>query len=160
MTATSSPLGDGVAGVFHTLETMRALVNEWRKNLEIRNTAISIIYLQPEKDEFAHVNALFEYVRDHIKYIKDINNVETISAPLKTLQSGIGDCDDQCILLATLAESVGIPSKFILAGYNDNQFEHVYCSLFANGVWVDCDPTENYHLGWAPPDPTVYHEEF
>lgn len=151
----------GVAGVFQTLARMRHEVNEGRKSMLIRNAAISIVFLQPEKNEWNQANALFEFVRDNIKYIKDIHNVETISTAEKTLETQIGDCDDQCILLASLAESVGIPSMFVVAGYNSSDaFEHVYVCLFADGEWIPCDPTEASIFGWAPPEPLIYAEEF
>jgi transglutaminase-like putative cysteine protease len=151
----------GVAGVFQTLRKMREAVIRGRRSMKIRQAALSIVFLQPEKNEFMQANALFEFVRDYIKYIKDVNEVETVSTAEKTLESQIGDCDDQCILLASLAESVGIPTKFVLAGYNSNQsFEHVYCALFVGDEWICADPTEANVFGWCPPKPLIYFEEF
>jgi transglutaminase-like putative cysteine protease len=161
VTATSRAMRSGVAGVFQTLRRMRDEVIAGRRSMTIRNAALSIVFLQPEKNEYQQANALFEFVRDNIKYIKDIHEVETISTAEKTLESKVGDCDDQCILLASLAESVGIPSMFVVAGYTTlDSFEHVYPRLFVDGMWVDCDPTESNVFGWAPPDPLIYAEEF
>lgn len=159
--ATSHAMRVGVAGVFQTLAQMRREVLAGRKSMIIRNAALSVVFLQPEKSEWHQANALFEFVRDHIRYIKDIHQVETISTAEKTLETKIGDCDDQCILLASLAESVGIPSMFVLAGYNSpEEFEHVYCALFVDSEWIPCDPTEANVFGWAPPEPLIYSQEF
>ncbi len=160
MTATSCAMALGVAGVFQTLARMRDEVRRGRVSMKVRQAALSIVYLQPEKNEFAQANAIFEYVRDHVRYIKDIHQVETISSAEKTLDTQVGDCDDQCILFASLCESVGIPTKFIIAGYNHPEiFEHVYCAVWINDQWIPCDPTEPNIMGWEPPESLIYAEE-
>ena len=77
-----------------------------------------------------------------------------------TLQGRIGDCDDQVVLLATLLESVGYPTRFVVAGYNvPGQLEHVYLQALLDGQWVDMDPTEQYPMGWAAPRAVAYGVE-
>lgn len=145
---------DGMAGTARTLATMRAIVQRFRVDPGIRQAATSIVFLTPEKDDISECRALFEYVRDHIRYTRDVYDVETLSTPDKTLSGLIGDCDDQTVLLASLYESVGYPTRFVVAGYNDpRQYEHVYMQVFCADQWVDCDPTEHVVFGWAPPDP-------
>lgn len=160
MTATSHAMSMGVAGVFQTLAQMRKAVIDGRRSMKVRNAALSVVFLEPEKSDIHQATALFEFVRDHIRYIKDIHQVETISTAEKTLESQIGDCDDQCILLASLAESVGIPSRFIVTGYHHpEEFEHVFCELFVDGEWIPCDPTEANLFGWEPPNPVIEYVE-
>ena len=150
-------LADGVRGIEQTLGTMRGLVNQFRTNLDIRQTATATIFLTPEKNQLAEANALFDLVRDGIRYTRDINGVETISTPLMTLQGRLGDCDDQVVLLATLLESVGYPTRFVVAGYNySGELEHVYLQALLDGCWVDMDPTEHHPMGWAAPRPVAY----
>jgi hypothetical protein len=150
-------LADGHRGVEQTLGTMRALVNQFRTNLDIRQTATATIFLTPEKNQLAEAHALFELVRDGIRYTRDINGVETLSTPLMTLQGRVGDCDDQVVLLATLLESVGYPTRFVVAGYNyPGELEHVYLQALLDGQWIDMDPTEHYPMGWAAPRPVAY----
>lgn len=153
LTAELLSIPDGPAGTARTLAVMRALVRQYRTNPYIRQTATGIVFLTPEKDDVSECRALFEYVRDHIRYTRDIYDVETISTPDKTLQGLIGDCDDQTVLLASLLEAVGYPTRFVIAGYTDDRtFEHVYLQVFALDQWIDCDPTEPHPFGWAPPD--------
>jgi hypothetical protein len=145
---------DGSAGVARTLAVMRALVRQFRVDPGIRQSATSIVFLTPEKHDISECRALFEYVRDHVRYTRDVYDVETLSTPDKTLAGLIGDCDDQTVLLASLFESVGYPTRFVIAGYSDpSVFEHVYLQVFASENWIDCDPTEQEPFGWSPPDP-------
>ena len=153
-------LSDGMRGVEQTLGTMRQLVNQYRTNLDIRQTATATVFLTPEKDQLAEAQALFDLVQQGIRYTRDINGVETISTPLMTLQGRLGDCDDQVVLLATLLESIGYPTRFVVAGYNyPGQLEHVYLQALLNDQWVDMDPTEQYPMGWAAPRPVAYGVE-
>lgn len=152
MTAQHLMYANGLRGVAQTIAVMRHFVQAARVDPLIRNAATSIIFLQPEKDEMAEVVALFEYVRDRIRYTRDVYDVETLSTPLQTLHARIGDCDDQSALLASLCEAVGYPTRFIVAGYSDPKaVEHVYMQVHAADNWFDCDPTEQHAFGWCPP---------
>ena len=152
-------ISDGVAGVDDTIRAMRALVNQCKTDLTIRQAATSVAFLQPEKDEAAEVQAVFDYVRDHIRYTRDIHGVETLMTPPQTLASRLGDCDDQSCLLACMLESIGYPTRFVVAGYNGNGFEHVYLQAWVNSRWISMDPTEPYPMGWEPPGATVIAAE-
>lgn len=159
LTAARVPTLNGAAGVFHTLRVMRAYVDASKTDPRILNAAISVIYLQSEKDAFHEARALFEYVRDTIRYVQDVVGIESLSDPITTLSRQVGDCDDQTTLLAALLESVGYPTRFVVAGYSSADFEHVYLQVLVNGQWIDADPTEHQPFGWAPPHPTAYYVE-
>lgn len=146
-------IADGMPGITDTLARMRAMVRRFRVNMDIRRAATSIVFLTPEKDDISECRALFEFVRDHVRYTRDVYDVETLSTPDKTLTGLIGDCDDQTVLLASLFESVGYPTRFVVAGYSDpSLYEHVYLQVHASDHWIDCDPTEHEPFGWFPPD--------
>lgn len=151
------PAGDG--GVFHTLRIMRQMVREFRTDPVILQAARSTIFLTPEKSRPHEVAALFAFVRDSIRYVMDVHEVETLSTPVKTLQARVGDCDDQVTLLATLLESVGYPTRFVIAAYDEpGQWQHVYLQTWI-GEWLDMDPTERNPIGWAPPGALSIHHE-
>lgn len=145
----------GLPGVIQTLAKMRQMVNQSKVSPQIRQAATSAIFLTPEKDELSEVNAIFSLVRDGVRYIKDVHNVETLSTPEKTLEGRMGDCDDQTMLLAALLESVGYPTRFVVAGYHGPDYEHVYLQAWADGQWINMDPTEQNQMGWEPPLATV-----
>ncbi len=147
-------LSDGLRGVQETVTAMREAVKASRTDLSIRQAAISVIWLQPAHTPFAEACALFEWVRDHVRYVRDIVDVETLTSPGKMLEQLAGDCDDQAVLLAALFESVGYPTRFVVTAYNiPGRYEHVYLQVCVDGQWIDCDPTEREAFGWAPPNP-------
>lgn len=152
---------DGAAGINATIATMRQMVREYRTHPAIRGAALSIVALAPPKDLLAEVVALFEFVRDHVRYIGDVLDVETLTTPDKTLQLRAGDCDDKSVLLAALLESIGINTRFVVTGYNENGvFEHVYLkAMLSDGSLIALDPSETGPAGFEPPDPVVYFTE-
>lgn len=157
MTVCQVNIASGARGVWQTLGTMRRYVDAGKKNAVIIKAARGAVYMTPEKSSLHEVTTLFDLVRDGIRYVGDVYDVETLSEATKTLLSRQGDCDDQVILLCSLFESIGYATRFVVAGYNDsNTYEHVYCQVLADGEWIDCDPTENESFGWAPPDPVAY----
>jgi transglutaminase-like putative cysteine protease len=73
---------------------------------------------------------------------------------MMTLEGCIGDCDDQTVLLASLLESVGYPTRFVIEGYTTpGEFEHVYMQALVFGQFISMDPTEQKYMGWSPPNP-------
>ena len=136
---------------------MRQLVRQCRTNPAIRQAATNTIFLTPEKDQYSEVESIFNYVRDHIRYVQDVLNVETLSTPMMTLAGRVGDCDDQTMLLAAMLESVGYVTRFVIEGYNaSGHFEHVYLQCKINtGEWIPMDATENYPMGWQPANPVA-----
>lgn len=143
----------GLRGIRQTLAVMRDMVNAAKIDPGIRQQATSVVFTSPEKNEFAEVSRLLEFVQSNIRYTKDILGVETISSPQKTLAGRIGDCDDQTALLAAMCEAIGYPTRFVTAGYvTPNAVEHVYLDVCVDGQWLPCDPTERGPVGWEPPD--------
>lgn len=135
----------------HTIRVMRSLVENAKHSAPIIDAAVSIIYLTPQKDQLAEACAIFDYVRDSIRYVRDVFGTETLADPRTTLLRKVGDCDDQSTLLAALLEAVGYRTRFVVAGYSSTNYEHVYVQVFVRGQWFNCDPTEDKPFGWAPP---------
>ena len=160
LSGTLTPMAGGVRGIRQTVRTMRRLVNEAKTDPAIIQAAVSVSFLTPEKDDVSAVNSLFEWVRDAVRYVRDVNDVETLATPQITIQRMVGDCDDQSTLLAALCEAIGYPTRFVIAGYSDaHSFEHVYLQIWIRDHWVSADPTERAPLGWEPPGAMIVDYE-
>ena len=158
--ATLAGVPDGPRRNHHTLHVMRSIIDRAKVDPRVMTAAHSIIYLQLERDELGECKALFDYVRDHIRYVRDVVGIETLCDPAMTLQRKIGDCDDQTMLLCALLESSGYPTRLVMTGYETDDWEHVYCQVLCRGHWYDCDPIERgQSFGWAPPNPSRIYIE-
>jgi transglutaminase-like putative cysteine protease len=142
---------DGIDGTRQTLAIMRRLVRMYRTNPQIRSLAESIIAEVPENDGAAEIDALRVWIRANIRYTQDVNEVETLQTPAALLQTGQGDCDDQSMLMACLAQSVGYQTRFAAVGFHPDFFEHVFTEVLLGTRWLPAETTENVSLGWYPP---------
>ncbi len=142
---------DGPAGINLTLRIMKNLIREGKKDFTIRRKAMDLVYHNGQKAYAAEVNDLFTFVRDRIRYIKDINEVETVAAPQITLELGQGDCDDKVVLLASLLESIGHKTRSVALALQPGVFSHVILETKIGNRWVALDPTEPVQMGWYPP---------
>lgn len=150
---TLAMIPDGKAGIVATLKAMRAFVRASKKNQKIRAFAANIVRSVPEKDWPGQANALHEWVKNNIRFMRDTTEVETVADAERTLQLGFGDCDDKSVLFATLAESIGHPTRFVAVGFSPDNYEHVYTETLIGRKWIASDTTEPRPFGWAAPDP-------
>lgn len=121
---------------------MRRFVQQYKKASAVRDTALGLTAGLRQKDWVGEVDALFTWVRDHIRYVRDINGVETLQTPVATMDVGCGDCDDKSTLLAALLESIGHPTRFVAAGYQSpGRYSHVYVETRLGARWVPLDAT-------------------
>jgi len=150
----SVPLAYGSAGTMQTVRAMRAMIEDGKRDPRIIAAATSIIYTTPERFEVGEACAVFEFVRDHVRYVRDVAGVETLAHPVITLQRLSGDCDDQTALLGAMLEAIGYPVRMVVAAYQGPRaWEHVFLQVLADGQWIDCDPTERREMGYSPPNP-------
>lgn len=152
-------LGDlppGESGTRMTLALMRRLVSDFKRSPIVREAALSLIADVSERDWLGEVNALFTFVRDHVRYTRDIHDLETVQTPVVTLDLLSGDCDDKSVLLAALLESVGHEARFVATGYRTpHNYSHVYVETPIAGKWITLDSTVRHVLGWNPRTPTA-----
>lgn len=135
---------------------MATLASQGKTETPVRETTLALLASVPQKNWRAEVSRLFYFVRDRVRYTRDIRGVETVQTPVKTLEYMQGDCDDQVTLLASMLETIGHPARFVAIGFMPHHFSHVYLEVMApDGRWIGLDPTEEKPLGWSPPKPVT-----
>lgn len=163
-------IASGLAGVKATLRIMVMVARGCLKPtdptktndlLMLRTTAQTLVQNCGEKDYWCEASQLQAFVRDKIRYVRDIRDVETIQFPVQTLQLQSGDCDDKSVLLAVLAECIGFETRFCAIGVRGESYSHVSTQILIPGRgWTNAEtiPIDNQGskaaLGWFPPDAT------
>jgi transglutaminase-like putative cysteine protease len=140
-------LPDGVAGTRATLKAMARYVKEYKKNPTINLLALDLTRGLPSYDYLGEVTRLQNFVRDEIRYVQDVDGVETLRTPLVTLDYQAGDCDDKATLLCSLLATIGHACQFIAIGFEDNVFSHV---MAAARLGTRCIPCETIVAGVGP----------
>jgi len=129
---------------------MSRLVKTYKKAPLIRELALHLTNNLPQKDWPREVAAIHAFVKNRIRYTKDVNGIETLQTPIQTLRLGAGDCDDKSVLAASLLEAIGHPTRFRAVGFLPNVFCHVLPETKIGPKWVTVETTEPVGIGWRP----------
>ena len=139
----------------------------------VRNTAGGVARSFPGTYNIYQVCAIFENVKDKVKYVSDPRGYDFWAPANTTLYVGAGDCDDKAILLSSMLESVGGTTRIYLT--DTHAFAAVYIGNGAGaieaatrgvkayygdvdvnyltdkyGSWLMLDPTSSLYAGGLP----------
>jgi hypothetical protein len=97
--------------------------------LAVRATAVRIVapYANRYPWNWHQAAAIFEFVKAEVSYVPDPRGIDYVASPTETLEVGGGDCDDHAVLLSSLYEAVGIPTRVVLC--RSNRRRHVLCQV-------------------------------
>ncbi|MEK6683896.1 MAG: transglutaminase-like domain-containing protein [Nitrospirota bacterium] len=145
--------------------------NEWVcGNCNTMNAIGKTTWCVPEKNWRSECEAIFEAVRSHIRYTRDIEGIDTYQHPVRTLEWGGGDCDDYTIVLASMLKSVGYPVKARTMeqrrtpnGQRVGQWGHILLIVGVPpqkpGGWLPLDASVDKPAGWYPPKQMIYRTQ-
>jgi len=126
----------------------KRLIEKAKYNPLIRSIAVQVIKRRkvPHKDYLGQVRAIFDFVRSRVKYIKDPVGYDNLSSPIRTLiYTEAADCEDFAVALASLLESIGIPTKLKLVATRGPRYDHIYVlagiPLDGKVKWMPLDAT-------------------
>ena len=133
---------------------MRQLVREGRESPLVRAHAEAVVASNPHLNP---VDALFLHVRSlPYRYDEAILAAKGVSGDTAELLQGapyqvekfllggrgavVGDCDDRAILLQSMLESRGVPTRFVLVrGPGRPDYSHVYSEAWTGAGWLPLD---------------------
>jgi hypothetical protein len=132
-------LGSGLRSVDRFVRELQRFKASPRELWAVRRAATDLVHEVPPNDDLGEVRALWEFVRDGVRYVRDVRNVDTLQAPRVTLDVLQGDCDDKSLLLASLLETIGYATRFAVAATDPrSSYNHVYVEAFVPrlGKWI------------------------
>jgi len=143
-----------------TMKIMWELARFGSKLPEIITLSRELVYHIPteqNKNNYTlEVKAVYEFVKNNIRYTRDILDIETLQSAEVTLNYRSGDCDDHAILSGALLLSLGHPIQFVavaLKNQNWERFCHVFVETRIGRTWVALDTTiPEKPMGWIHPD--------
>jgi transglutaminase-like putative cysteine protease len=140
---------------------------------DVRARAAETARLYPGAYNIYQVCALFDMVKEEIKYVSDPRENDIWEPANVTLRIGAGDCEDQAILLSSMLEAVGGTTRIYLT--DNHAFAAVYLgngtkeaeaavkgirAYYGNvdvnyltdeyGSWLMLDPTSSLYAGGLP----------
>jgi hypothetical protein len=143
MAVTVMPLAGGDTGVEQTVRQMRRLIDQGKKDPVIRELAANIIRAAgvPAFDFVGESRAVYDWVRHHIRFTRDVYNVETLQSAREIVRLSIGDCDDFTVLICSLLGTIGHKARIVTISKPEDEkhFSHVFPQDCLNGAWITLD---------------------
>jgi hypothetical protein len=143
-------LGEGINGNLETIEVMKKMAREYSRHDLVKRLATNILHYKNINSHhyLDEARAIGEFVKKHIRYVKDPVGTESLQAPdmmirmMKDVGYAMGDCDDMALLTAALLMSVGIRPRFRAVRYKEGQgnFNHIYVVVYENNVSNSSNP--------------------
>lgn len=150
-------LSESNRATYESVEVIRQLIEEGKKDWVIRRVAEKIIQYIPPKDYKREIQAVYNFVTKRLRYTKDIHRVETVHRArdlLRYHRKG-ADCDDFVILTGALLQSIGHPIRIVIIGNNysnKEDYSHIYLQVLLDGKWVPLDGSvPGAKVGWEAP---------
>lgn len=146
----------GARGTLATARIIARLIRDGARDFAVRQHAIRVFRTcrVPAKDRLGEVKSLFDWVRRHVRYTRDIFRTELLHTPRRMLELRAGDCDDMTILLGAMLMATGHPVRLVLAGFDarrPHRYSHIYPEVQVRGRWLPLDATMPFPMGWEPP---------
>lgn len=132
-------LGAGPGAIDRFLAELQRFKSSPAEIPRVRSLAQDLVRDVAPNDELEEVRRIWQYVRDAVRYLKDVRSVDTLQSPRTTLDVLQGDCDDKALLLAAMLESIGYATRFaVSATIAKGTYNHVYVEAFIPrlGKWV------------------------
>lgn len=150
-------LSDDQRATYESVEVIKKLISEGKKDYIVRKTAEKIVQYIPPKEYGKEVAAIYNFVIRRLRYTKDIHRVETVhrARDLLRMHKKPADCDDFVILTGSLLQAIGHPVRLVIIGnnYEDKEdFSHIYLQVYVDKKWVALDGSvPGAKVGWEAP---------
>lgn len=154
-------IGTGDTAIYETVKKMRQIILESARNPYVREWAKTIVTNVGVNDKTGEANAVFNFVRDSVRYTRDPLGFEYIQTPIVLLESirayeegkgerPVGDCDDMTVLSLSILKSIGFPTAIKVVSFSNNKkYSHVYGLVQLGKIWVPFDCVRpDKSMGW------------
>lgn len=118
-----------------------------QQDVELRLFTEQLVRELVPHDYLSEYAAVLNWVRTHIRYVRDPITVEQVKTPRAVFETGTGDCDDQCTLIGTMVGSIGGKVRYVAGAFNrapDGEpiYSHVWAEAFdpTSKAWIVLDP--------------------
>lgn len=132
-------LGSGISAIDRFVAELNRFKRSPAEIPRVRGRALELVQDAAPNDEIGEIRRVWRFVRDAIRYVKDVRGVDTLQSPRMTLELLQGDCDDKALLLSSMLESIGYATRFaVSATVKHGTYNHVYVETFVPrlGRWM------------------------
>jgi len=126
------------------LTWMANFAREGREDLTVITLVKKICSKLASGDYAGECLAVYYWVCQHVRYMRDPYNVEMVQKPFRTLDVRSGDCDDMATLLAAMFMACGNRCRLVAVGFvAGGPPTHVFCEVITARGAIVFDPVAN-----------------
>lgn len=130
-------------------EALWRVISENTGNPLLRRQAATIIreYNIPERNPMALAQGIARYFQNEVKFFREYP--EFFASPMRTIEWGIGDCDDKTIGVAAILRTFRIPVRLKIIRYKHDgeRKAHVYPQAWIDNTWISLETVRQWRLG-------------
>ena len=158
---TEEYIGTGDGAIYNTVTKMKQIITGSSRNPYVREWAKKIMGRVEVNNKKAEASAIFDFVRDHVRYTKDPLGFEYITTPPALLEDirlytegrgerPVGDCDDMTVLSLSLLKAIGFHVAIKVVSFTPSKkFGHVYGLVQIGHEWIPFDCVRpDQDMGW------------
>jgi len=150
----------GDAGITQTVALIKQAVNYGVHDPSIRNRAEQLVGSCLERDERAEIECIFNWTKNHFRYLRDPRGLEYVKSPevseAEIIKKGffMEDCDGIVAYLAALLKSIGYPVRAVVISIPGKgpDFKHIYLEVYLSkeNTWLALEGTgRGKPMGWS-----------
>lgn len=148
------PVAEHSASIAQRVQSMAEIITEARGMVVFRNIIAPLINGTVNGGPDIELQAIYDYVKEKIRFVRDPRGIDYIYDPVATLQRGIGDCDDHVVVLGSLVQAIGYPIKIRAISLDGRHYTHVYVLAGVmdadGGMWIPMDTVFADGYGCSP----------
>lgn len=149
-------ISHGEIGIHETVTQMEKIILASLGDQQVRMAAEDVVGGVEPNDREGEASAVYQFVRDRVRYTKDPKGMEYVQTPghmLTMIQKrgqAYGDCDDKTVLGLSMLKNLGYDVAIRVAQYRpQGTYTHVYGLVKIKNVWMVFDATPiDKELGW------------
>lgn len=130
-------------------EALWRVISENTGNPLLRRQAATIIreYNIPERNPLSLAQGIMAYFQKEVKFFREYP--EIFASPMRTIEWGLGDCDDKTIGVAAILRTFRIPIRLKIIRYTAGGVRkgHVYPQAYINNHWITLETVRAWQLG-------------
>lgn len=146
------PVDPSLPEEVQTVATLNHLVRVFSSDPKIIEFTRKLITSRRNNDHKRNFEDIAKFINDTYTYVADPIFVEYVVSPTVMLKDWAdngkmrGDCDDVCLLMASMLVSVGIDSRIVAVKAGSEYFNHVILETSLGTKRIQYDPCLTYSI--------------
>jgi transglutaminase-like putative cysteine protease len=126
------------------VQWMVRFAHKGKSDLRVRKLVEQLCAGLEPFDYASEAYAIYAWVHQNVRYMKDIHDVEFLKEPGVLLDTLSGDCDDISTLIAAMLMASGNQAVFSVVAFDGEKApSHVFCNLVTKRGLIALDPVAN-----------------